>query len=318
MPGRPRPAPSRVKSLRPLFATAIVGALASTSLPVAGQAFTPPQGVGSITLAWQYVDNTGHRLSDGYLREAGQSVTTSVAFELEYGFTDRLSVTLAIPYVFAKYTGSQPPPSGLPVDVCACWHSSFQDFALSARYRLGDGPWAVTPLLRYVQPSHNYTYQGEAVVGRNLNELQVGVATGLRLVGFLPDATVGAGYAYSFVERIADVSIDRSNGYVDLGYALTRRLYVRAVGTWQQTHGGLRFGSVTGDPFFPPGELNTPERFSQRDRLLRTNYWQVGGGVSYSTGPVDIFASIIGYVWGRDAHAGQSYTVGATWYFDTN
>ena len=295
MPGRPRPAPSRVKSLRPLFATAIVGALASTSLPVVGQAFTLPRGVGAVTLAWQYVDNTGHFMSDGYLRVAGQSVTTSADFELDYGVTDRLSATFGIPYVFAKYTGALPPPSGLPVDACECWHSSFQDLSLTARYRLGDEPWAVTPLVKYVRPSHDYNYVGEAAVGRNLQEVQVGVSAAVKLVGFLPRASVQAGYTYSFVEKVVDVSVDRSNAFGQLGYALTRRLFVHAGATWQRTHGGLRFGSVTGDPFFPPGELNTPERFSQRDRLLRTNYWQVGGGVSYSTGPVDIFASIIGY-----------------------
>lgn len=49
---------------------------------------------------------------------------------------------------------------------------------------------------------------------------------------------------------------------------------------------------------------------------IRTNYWQVGGGVSYSAGPVDLFASVTKYVWGRDAHNGQAYTVGSTWYFD--
>lgn len=307
-----------MKSLRFIFATAIVAALASASAPVAGQAFTLPRGVGAVTIAWQYVDNTGHRMSDGYLREAGESVTTSADLELDYGVTDRLSATLGIPYVFAKYTGSLPPPSRLPVDACQCWHSSFQDISLSARYRLGDDPWAATPLVRYVRPSHDYNYVGEAAVGRNLQEVQVGVSASVRLAGFLPLAGVQAGYTYSFVEKVADVSIDRSNVFVQLGYSLTRRLFVHADGTWQRTHGGLRFGSVTGDPFFPPGEVNTPERFAQRDRLGRSNYWHVGGGLSYSAGPVDVFASISKYVSGTDTHNGQAYTVGATWFFETN
>ncbi len=91
---------------------------------------------------------------------------------------------------------------------------------------------------------------------------------------------------------------------------------MRAGANWQQTHGGLRFGSVTGNPFFPPGEFNTPERFAQRDRLLKSSYWQVGGGLSYALGPADVFAAITSYVWGRGAHDGEAYTVGATWYFD--
>jgi hypothetical protein len=73
---------------------------------------------------------------------------------------------------------------------------------------------------------------------------------------------------------------------------------------------------VTGNPFPRPGEFNTPERLAQRDRLLRTNYWQVATGLSYSLGPVDLFASFTKYVWGRDAHNGQACGVGATWYFN--
>ena len=135
--------------LRFLFATAAAAVFASAPSPAPAQAFTLPQGVGAVTLFWQYIDNTGHRLSDGYLRVAGQSATTSVDFELDYGITDRLSATFGIPYVFAKYTGSLPPPSGLPVDSCKCWHSSFQDFTLAARYNFGNDPWAATPIGLY-------------------------------------------------------------------------------------------------------------------------------------------------------------------------
>jgi hypothetical protein len=195
-------------------------------------------------VAGQYVDNTGHRLSDGFLREAGQSVTTSLQFELDYGFTDRLSATVAIPYVFAKYTGSLPPPSGLPVDACQCWHSSFQDFFVAVRYRLfGDDSWAATPVVRYIRPSHDYNYVGEASVGRNLQEVQVGVNAAVRLLTFLPRANVQAGYSYGFVEKaLDDVSIDRSNGFVSVGYNLTRRLYVQAGGIWQRRMGACGSG----------------------------------------------------------------------------
>ncbi len=301
--------------LRFLPGIAVVAALASAPALVSAQAFTLPQGVGAVTLAWQYIDNTGHRLSDGFLRRAGESVSTSAIFEVDYGFTDRLSGSFGVPYVWAKYTGAQPPPSRLPVDRCACWHSGLQDFSLTARYRLGTETLALTPHVRYILPSHDYRYQGEAVVGRNLQEAQVGASAGAKLT-FLPKASIGASYTYSFVEEIADVSIDRSISSFDLGYALSRLFYVRAGANWNRTHGGLRIGSVTGDPFFPPGEYNTPERFSQRDRLGRVNFWQVGGGVSYNAGPVDVFASVSSYVWGRDAHDGEAYTVGATWYFD--
>lgn len=300
----------------PAIAIAVAAGGAWTPSPLGAQAFTLPQGVGAVTLAWQYVDNTGHRLSDRFLRVAGQSVTTSVDFEIDYGVTDRLSATFGVPYVWAKYTGSLPPPSGLPVDSCQCWHSALQDISLAARYRLGDDVWAATPIVRYVRPSHHYEHVGEAVVGRDLEELQIGLGAGVRLRGFLSRASVQAGYTHAFVEKVLDIKNDRGNAFVQVGYALTPRLFLHADGIWQKTHGGLRIGSVTGNPFPPPGEFNTPERFAQRDRLTRSNYWHAGGGVSYSAGPVDVFAAYQKYVSGTDTHDGQAYTAGLTWYFD--
>lgn len=284
---------------------------------MAAQAFTAPEGVGSLTIATQVIENTGHRFSDGFLLAAGQSRSMSLLAELDYAVTDRLATTVGIPFVFAKYTGALPPPSRLPVDACQCWHSSFQDFSLAARYRVGNTTWAITPGIRYIRPSHDYRYEGEAVVGRNLQEVQIGVTAGLRLVDLLPRASVQGGYTYSLVEKpLAEISINRSNGFLDFGYALSGRMFLRAAGAWQRTHGGLLVGSPTGKPLPLPGQLNTPERWAQRDRLISTQYWQAGGGIAYAAGDVDVFFSVMTYVWGRNAHNGQSFTLGTTWYFD--
>jgi hypothetical protein len=55
----------------------------------AAQAFTPPPRVGSVTVAWQWIDNTGHILTDGTFFPRGQSVTSSVLAELDYGITEK-------------------------------------------------------------------------------------------------------------------------------------------------------------------------------------------------------------------------------------
>ena len=297
-------------------AFAIAVALTAASMPAGAQAFTPPQGVGAVTLAWQYADNTGHRLSDGYFNPTGQSATTSGLVEVEYGISDRLSASLGLPYVFAKYTGKNPPRSGLPVDTCRCWNSGFADFSASVRYRFGGDAWAVTPVARFGQPSHAYVYRGEAVVGKRLTEAQLGVSAGLRLTSILPQVSLEAGYTYAFVEKaLDDISVDRSNVYAGVGYAVNRRLHLRATWLWQHTHGGVQAGSPTGDPFPFPGELNTPARRAEADRILKVRYMQVAGGLSFDAGPVDLFASYTKYVWGRDAHNGQLFGAGVTWYF---
>ena len=99
----------RVRALLPIAAAVVLSASR-----IAAQAFTAPAGIGAMTVGWQYVDNTGHRFSDGYLLARGQSVTMSMFFDVDYGLTDRLSASATIPYVFAEYTGALPPPSGLP------------------------------------------------------------------------------------------------------------------------------------------------------------------------------------------------------------
>ena len=42
---------------------------------------------------------------------------------------------------------------------------------------------------------------------------------------------------------------------------------------------------------------------------------RVAGGLAFIAGPVDLFASYTKYVWGRDAHNGQVFGAGVSWYF---
>jgi hypothetical protein len=274
----------------------------------AAQAFTPPPRVGSVTVAWQWIDNTGHILTDGTFFPRGQSITSSVLAELDYGITERLAATVAVPFVFAKYTGQLPPFSGLERDACRCWHQSFQDFSIAGRYRLGDEFWALTPQVRVVIPSHDYAYRGEAVVGPNLNQVLLGISGAWRLAPALPKASIQAGYTFALVEKaVEDLRANRSNVSTSFGYALTRSVYVHGGALFQKTHGGL-----TG---FDLG-VAPPDQRAQGDRLLKMRYWHLTGGLSYSAGFADLFFAVEPYVWGRDAHDGIAYTVGSTWYFD--
>lgn len=294
-----------MSAARPL----LVRALAVLLLPAsaAAQAFTPPPQVGSMTVSWQWIDNTGHILTDGTFFPRGQSVSTSLLAEVDYGVTERFAATLAVPYVFAKNTGGVPTFSGLPHDECQCWNSAFQDFALGGRYRLGDDFWSVTPHVRFIIPTHNYTYQGEAVVGPNLLQSHFGLSASYRLTA-LPKASLSAGYNFALVEKATDdLRSNRSNLTMSFGYAITRDLYVHGGALYTKTHGGLTAFEVGSAP---------PDERAQADRLLKMRYWHLTGGVSYSAGFADLFFSIEPYVWGRDTHDGVAYNIGATWYFD--
>jgi hypothetical protein len=273
----------------------------------AGQTGTPPAGVGSVTFAWQWIDNTGHIL-DATFVPVGKSVTTSVLAEVDYGVTSRFAATVAVPFVFARFKGPNEPFSGQERDKCRCWQQSFQDFSIAGRYRFGDDFWGLTPQVRVIIPSHNYPYLGEAVVGPNLNQGLLGISGFSRLAPALPKATIHAGYTFALVEKAGeDLRANRSNLFTSFGYALTRSLYVHGGALLQKTHGGLTAGELA---------LAPPEQKVQGDRLLKMRYWHLTAGLSYSVGSsADLFFSVEPYVWGRDAHDGIAYTAGATWYF---
>lgn len=270
------------------------------------QAWVPPAGAGAVTFVFQAIDNTGHRLDDGSLLPEGKSTNVALSVEGEYAVTDRLSVAAGIPYVFSKFRGpANPEALLLPVDSCHCWQSGWQDFGFTARYNLVNGAFALTPSVSYGVPSHAYDYQGEAVVGRRLQEVRVALDAGRRLDAISQRLSVQGRYSYAFVEQVLDVPNNRSNASVTGAFQFTRRFSVRGTLFWQHTHGGVRAG-----PDLPP-----PEIIGEHDRLMRDNNWRLGGGLSYSWSRLDVFASYIEYMAGENTHAGRAFTAGVSWPF---
>lgn len=286
------------------------------------QAWVAPAGSGSVTLSVQTIRNTGHLLTDGVLLDDGKSVDASVSIDADYAFTDRFSMAVGIPFVFAKYIGPNPTPfAPQPVDVCRCWQSGWQDISLVARYSIvNTRAFALTPSVAIGAPSHDYNYRGEAALGRDLKELRLAVDAGRRLDAISPRLSVQARYAYAIVEQVLEIPNNRSNASAEGAFQFTRRLSAHGGVAWQHTHGGLQLGTppplaAPGD-LLVPGEVNTPEREAQHDRLLRDNNWHVSGGLAYSLPQMDLFFSYVEYVKGTDAHAGRAFTAGVSWPFE--
>jgi hypothetical protein len=283
------------------------------------QAWVAPAGVGAITISAQNLDYTGHRVTDGTFYEVGRSVHNRVDVDVDYAISDRLSVTFGIPFVFAKYTDPNPLPPFvpfLPVDECRCWQNGFQDFAFTARYNLFNDAFALTPSVAVGVPSHEYNFQGEAALGQRLRELRLGVDVGHRLDAISPRLSVQWAYSYAFVEQTIDVPNDRSNAAIEGAFLIRRRVVASVTLAWQRVHGGLRLGSPSGDPFLPPGDINTPERVYEHDRLLRDNNFRLGFGVAFSTPKVDVYASYLELLRGTDTHGGRAITAGVSWPFE--
>jgi hypothetical protein len=267
-------------------------------------------------VSFQSVDHTGHRLTDGAYLDNGRSRSAALFIDAEYGLTRRFAVGVTIPYVWIRYTDDDPTPFAFrPVDSCRCWHSGWQDFGVTARFTLVDTfdhVLVVTPLAALGTPSHDYPYQGEAVIGRKLNELRVGADASYRLDAFSPALSISGRYTYAFVERVIDVSSNRSNATIAADYRLGRVWSVGAFASWQRTHGGLRAGSLPPSDFPVPGEINTPERIAEHDRLLRDNRVDVGAQASRRLRRADVFGSFTYFASGTDTHAGWAVLGGIT------
>jgi hypothetical protein len=279
-------------------------AVLATATIASAQAWVPPAGVGSVNVLYQTIDNTSHILADGSRLDGYDSLSRGILLEIDYALTDRFSLSAGLPYIAAKYLGPLPSFSALPIDECHCWNSGWQDFGITARYNLANGSFALTPSVSFGVPSNEYSYFGEAVVGRNLKEIRVGLAAGQRLDAISPRLAVQGHYSYAFVERVFDVPNNRSNAAVESSFMIARKLSARAVFSWQRTHGGLL-----------AAEFTTPELFEQFDRLVRDNNFHIGAGASYSFPRVDVFVSYVHYVTGEDTHAGRAITAGLSWPF---
>jgi hypothetical protein len=273
--------------------------------PAFAQAWVPPAGIGMVSAVYQNISNTNHRLTDGSLFDGYDSVSRGVLLSFEYAVTDRFSFSLGLPYLGSKYTGPEPSIFDLAVDNCFCWQHGWQDFGATVRYNLFNEAFALTPSISLGVPSHNYEYFGEAVLGRNLNEVRIAVDVGHRLDRISDKLSVSGRYSYAFVEEVLELPNDRSNFALEAGFLASRKLSTRVVFSWQRSHGGLR----SSDPF-------TEEQFVQYDRLIKDNNFHLTGGVAYSLPKVDLFGSYVHYAGGTDTHVGHAISAGLSWPFE--
>ena len=278
-----------------LLAATLSAAMSSSAF---AQAWVPPANIGFVTIAYQHIINTGHRLQDGSFLPGFESSSRSMVVNFDYAVTDRFSFSVGLPYVAAKYEGPEPSVFGLELDECRCWNHGWQDVSATARYNVRNGAFALTPSVSFGIPSHDYAAVGEAAVGRNLREVSVTLDAGQRLDAISDRLSVSGRYSYAMVEQVDDVSNNRSNFGVEVAVRASRKTSARVAFTGQRTHGGLRSTEFTEDNFL------------LFDRILKDNSFHIGGGFTYSLPRSDLFISYTHYVSGTDTHAGRAVSFG--------
>src|ERR1700687_2940262 len=85
-----------------------------TAAAVSAQAWLPPQGEASLSLGYGNVFVTKHFLggfnhpSDSIQTDGGHIRAQSFGTELGYGLTDRINLSVGIPFILSKYYGTTP------------------------------------------------------------------------------------------------------------------------------------------------------------------------------------------------------------------
>ncbi len=296
----------------------LAGVLAACgAAPVGAQAWLPPKGEASISLGYGSVFVNKHYLGtslapgDAVENDFGHIRSQNFEIALGYGLSDRLAVSVALPYILTKYYGTPGQnffPHTISVDDGG-YHGTFQDYKFSLDYQALRGPVAVAPFFAAVIPSHSYTYFAHSAVGRDLREYLVGSSFGSRLDRLLPGSYAELTYSYAFVERVLGVHHDRSNAFLELGYFLTPSLSVRGIGTGFYTHGGLVFQAAD--------QLPPPDVFLHHDQIDHESGISVGGGLSYVlTGSTEVYAAYLTQVQGRGGHKiKDSFSLGVSYSF---
>jgi hypothetical protein len=295
---------------RPSFTLRFFGVVSGLSvllLPSAAraQAWVPAKGEGAVSVVFNDAYVKYHRLPT-VPEDVGHIKSDSVLVDFSYGLTDKVALDVALPFFLTKYNGTRPHPTGLDNGRS---HGSFQDFRFALRYNVATGPLVVTPFVGTIMPSNDYEYFAHSAPGRQVRELMVGAFVARTLDPLWSGGFVQARYSYGFAERVMDISHNRSNLDLEVGYFITPSFRVVGLAAGQTTHGGI--------DLTPTLRTDRPDLFPHHDQITRDQYIRVGVGAGVSlTESFDLFGSIVKDVAGRNGHIIQrGISVGVTWAF---
>lgn len=269
------------------------------------QAIVLDQGQWTYATDYQHTFVRYHVGFDGSKADLGHIMGNTIRSSASYGVTDRVTIDGDLPFVSAKYIGTQ--PHGRLDD--GTFHSTFQDFHLGARMNLVMRPLFVTPFIRTTIPSHHYQLEGHTAQGRDKVELTPGFYAGRDLGPFLPNAFFEVMASHTWVQRtyIEQTSerLNRTNGSIEIGYYLTPSVTVSVFGTGVRTHGGWSF---------PDHVFQNENEIEEHDRFDKTKDVQTGGSIAYTfRNGVTAYAGYFATVWARTAHDLAGPTFGVSW-----
>jgi hypothetical protein len=280
-------------------------ALSAAAAPAHAQAWLPAKGEGTVSVLVANTLSRDHFLPDERY-DFGHIDANTVMFDVTYGLSDRVAVTVGLPVVTSRYRGTFP---HRPVTLDdGNWHTTSQDFRFNVRYNVLRGPLVVTPFAGTELPTREYEYFAHAAPGRHLKEFSSGVSVG-RLFANLGLVVQGR-YALNLSEAALDVPRRYSQLSLETAYFLTPSIRLLAMTGGRLGHTGI-------DLFPNSGRVMPAEIFQHHDQISKESALNVGGGTAVSINDtMDVFASFTTTVAGRNTHAvNRGISLGLSWSF---
>lgn len=302
--------------MRPLCRKRIVAcalsagfALGATADTLA-QAWVPGEGHGNFSVSAQHLFVKHHTTYRGDKLDAGTITSNSLLLGLDYGVTERLAVSVAIPYISKKYVGASPhDPSPFndghnhddqehPLLDDGDYHSNWQDWALGLRWQWRSEPWAITPYLAYNRPSNDYPFFAHAAVGLNMRSLEAGVSVARRFEPPWQDWYFHGRYGYTRTEEVAGLHPDFSSLHLEAGHYFNERWSGRVVLIRHQAHNGLEFPvDYAGLPADDPRRLH-------HDKLNASRLVDLAVGTGYQINDrYSLYGLASRTIWSENTHA---------------
>ncbi len=278
-----------------LYLAAVFASCLAAPLPSHAQAWLPPKGEGSYSVAYQNNFSRDHFDWQGNRFDAGHVQMHNLIQYVEYGLTDKIALDLSVPLTRSIYRGEFPHENPNHTDD-GKYHASFSDFRFNVRYNLRRHPLVITPFIGTMVPSHSYETFAHSAIGKDLRGLVFGANFGRVLDPVLPRAFFQAQVSYAVVERIVGSRPSRSQFNNEFGYFVSRRLALTALQSLQITYSGMRF-PIDYDDFTGPRWIN-------HDRISKDSFLNLGGGFSLAlSNSWALFGSVQTSVWGHNGHA---------------
>lgn len=214
--------------------------------------------------------------------DIGETTTHALVLSVDYSLGERWTVFGSIPYVQRRHKGAgvhdatvdfvaYTPPDLRVVDD-GHFHGGLQDVSIGTRYLATDGPLKVSPFIAVGSPVSNYPIYGNAVIGKHLWEVPVGVS--LEFTPYFSDWFFQADISYVFSEEVLGVNLDYWLWHASASYYVTRRFAPRVFLTQRDAPDALQWPDDYTD------DLDN-EAWYQHDRMITHGYLNAGIGFDY-------------------------------------